>query len=318
MTLQLRIAIAAGVALAAFSPAFAQIVTPPPATAPKLDDHIERVPSIAPQRPNFDATKVAPPIRIAPPVRTKAAKVEAPDLKFESILHRDPEGKVIPLTEPVDLAALRNNPSLKPGFIEEIADTLAERKAAFQRVAIDNLDIVEKVEDGAIEKVELDSKDAIKSVVDMIKPLRPPAAPAPLTQALHDTQKITPEQAAMNRKIMKEYQDALLPTPVGKDASPADKKAFFNGTVRTIQRQAITEVLLSFESLRRTALSNLAECLPSDLGKGETGPLLAAAKGITAKSSDPELANVYKALEAGLNIDQRREVLRKAATLGAK
>ncbi|MFA6044111.1 MAG: hypothetical protein WC718_03930 [Phycisphaerales bacterium] len=313
MTLQLRITIAAGIALATFAPAFAQIVTPPPATAPKVDDHIERAP-LPPQRD--PSTKAAPPIRInTPPARTKPAKVEAPDLKFESIVHRDAAGKVIPLTETVDLAALRNNPALKPGFMDEIAETLAERKAAFQRVAIDNLDIVEKVENGAIEKVELDSKDAIKSVVDMIKPLKPPAVPNPLTQALLDAQKISPEQAAMNRKIMKEYQDALLPPLVGKDATPADRKAFFNNTVRTIQREGINEVLISFEALRRTALTNLAQCLPGDLGKAESAPLLAAAKGLSASSSDADFAKAYHALETGLNLDQRRDVLRKAATL---
>lgn len=316
MTLQFRVG-AVVLGLFVVSPAMAQLVTPPPATAPNVDDHIERFPTALP-RINPDGTKAAPIKITPPPIRPKLTKVEAPDLKFESIVRRDAHGTVIPLGEPVDLAALRNNPALKPGFMDEITDLLAERKAAFQRLAIDNLDIVEQVDGGVIEKADFASKAGITTLVNLLKPLVPKAAPDPLTKVLLDQEKITPEQAAMNRKIMKEYQDALLPPLPAKSATPAERAAFAHTTIGIIQRENVTETMLTFDALRRTALAHLAQCLPADLGKPEADKLLAAAHGVGPTSAPAEVVAAYKALETGLNIDQRRDVLRKAAALAGK
>lgn len=319
MSPTLRTALMAGIALCGVfiaAPAMGQIVTPPPAKAPEVDDHIVKLPP-APPPPAMTPPQVInkPPIKLT---KAKQPRVEAPDLKFESIVRRDSSGNLIPLSEPVDLAALRNNPALKPGFVDEISDLLSERKAAFQRVAIDNLDIVEKIDAGAIEKADYASKKGITDVVNMLKPLVPKAVPEPLTKDLLDKEKITPEQAAMNDKIMKEYKDALLPKALGKDATPAERSAFTAKVIGTIQHENVSEVMLTFDALRRTALANLDKCLPADLGKGERDTLTSAATRITPKSSAAEVSKAYAALEQGLNIDQRREVLKKAAELSGK
>lgn len=318
MSPTLRTALMAGITLGgllAAAPAMGQIVTPPPAKAPEVDDHIVKLPP-APLPP-----VMAPPQIVNKPIRltkSKQPRVEAPDLKFESIVHRDASGKLIPLSEPVDLAALRNNPAVKPGFLEDIADLLAERKAAFERVAIDNLDIVEKIDAGAIEKADYASKKGITDVVNMLKPLVPKAVPEPLTKDLLDKEKITPEQAAMNDKIMKEYKDALLPPGLGKDPTPADRAAFTAKVIGTIQHENVGEVMLTFNSLRRAAFTNVTRCMPDGLDTSKAGIVAAAAKGISATSSPADLAKSWQALENNLTIDQRRDMLRKAAALGSK
>lgn len=307
-----------GLVILSASPVSGQIVTPPPAKSPNVDDHIERLP--APPPPfNVQGNGGKAPIQIkAPGVKPRPARVEAPDMKFESIVKRDAQGKLIRLAEPVDVAALRNNPALKPGFMTEIADVLAERKAAFRRVAIDNLDIVEQIDTGAIDKADLSSKAGITALVNLLKPLTGKSVPERLTRDLVEKEKITPEQGALNSKIMKEYQDALLPQAPGKDATPEQRSAFSHQTIGAIQYQNVSEVMLSFEETRREALANLAKYLPTDLDKAESGKLLAAAKGMGPDSAPADITKAYRELVSGLNIDQRREILRKAAAASTK
>lgn len=316
MSPTLRTALFAGLTLSGVlaAPAFAQIVTPPPAKAPAIDDHLVKMPPLP-------APRATPPQVVQTPIKITKPKpqvVEAPDLKFQSIVQRDASGNLIPLAETVDLAALRNNPALKPGFMDDIASLLSERKAAFQRVAIDNLDIVEKIDAGAIEKADYTSKQGITDIVNMLKPLVPKAVPEPLTKDLLEKEKITPEQAAMNRKIMKEYQDALIPPATPADASKADREARTAKVIGAIQHANVSEVMLTFDALRLAALTNIDRCLPEGLDASKVGVVKAAAKGISAKSPQADISKAWQVLDTNLSIDQRRDVLRKAAAMDAK
>jgi hypothetical protein len=294
--------------------ALGQLVTDPPKSAPNPADHIQKAPMpAAPMAP------IAPAMAPAPvPGHVVKAPIELPDLKYTPLLQKDDKGGIKPLTEPAEYAALRVNPMLKPEDMAKFQPYFAERKAAFEHVVIENLDLVEQIEGGIFETLDLSDNKAFPTLLNVSKPLRTPSAPKPLADELLARNLIDATQAEFNRKITKEYHLAILPQ-IGPDATPEQKGQFARRSLALFYKQGIEEPLFDHRQMLIEGSRELDKILPTlGLDKATAAKADAAAKAIKADASDDARVKAMGAVNAELSLDQRKELLRKVLSLRAK
>ena len=142
--------------LMTFGAASAQVVTPPAPAPAKTPEYVPPPPPAAqppaqPKRPDGAQPGV-------PTKRTKAI----PKVDFKPLSEKGPDGKVVPLTDLPQRVALEevHNPFVKAEHRAKFADYLLKRDHRMESVAVDNLDLVEQIEGGALEKFQYSSKEA--------------------------------------------------------------------------------------------------------------------------------------------------------------
>jgi len=298
------LAAAAGLVLGA-APALAQVVTPPPAEAPKIDAHIPKAPPPPP----------APPPRPIPARPAKPAVEPLPNLPYTSLVERDASGKMRPLSEPAELAALRRNPLVQPEVLAEIQPYLAERRATYERLVIENLDLVEKLTDGTFDAIDYSGKEGFALVVQTVDPIRK-ASPRPLAEELAARELIDAQAVRFNEKITKEYNLASLPGAKA-GATPAERAQHAKVSLAGLYRAGVNEAAIVHRDLLLEASRSLDRTLPEIVtDEAVRRPLLAAAPG--AGADDEARVAAVRRVNAALTIDQRRDLLRRAIALRAK
>ncbi len=290
--------------------AMGQLVTPPlpapePTPAPELPPHYVK----PPPTPGVD---MPTPEQARDQIKTmgggKRPEEPLPDLVYQSLVKRDEAGKLARLKEPSEIAALAVNPMLDDEAKKRIVPALAERRAAFERAIIDNLDLVERIDAGFIEQSNLieRGKDGT-SVINTIKPLRPPAAPGPIHVDFVKQNVLSRDQGRFNKKISDEYDNAARTEGVTKDGDKAkDAQALLHRYVRS----SVDEPMMLYHAMLEEAAPNAGAILgklslSSEALQGAKGALGAGAEG------------VKKAL-ATLTLDQRKEFLRQVVATRAK
>lgn len=291
----------------------AQIATPPP-------------PAPAPTPPY-----VAPPP--APPPKARATSnvpkaPELPALPFESLAQFDKDtGKLLPLTGAATRLALDRNPMIDAETRVKVNAWLAHRDARLDQIVIDNLDIVEKVEGGAMEQVTgEDMKLVLKSLRELAEPLKPPGGDPSIELSKQGI--LTRDQAAFSQKIIFEYNKELTKERRAKNppVDPAEAKkdpekqkqqqaALIVFTVdRT--RDGISETLWRYPALLAEASKSLDKTVsPLGLPADASAKLEQAAKALPANATDAARAKAMKDAMQSLTIDQRRELMRKTVAL---
>lgn len=290
-----RTAVAALLIAAASATAHAQFVTKPPASAPKIDADIPKPPPPPP---------MSEPIQVNTAPKAKPAPPEVlPDLPLrEPLIVRDDAGALRPLKDPIDLAALRVNPHITPETLEKILPIAASRKDTFEKLVVANLDLVEQIEGGAFEKANLEAKDAMKKLLDMSNPLRHPAAPKRLPDVLQDQGVITRAQAAYNAKIANDYSRASVPAGSGAELAKRSLVAMY--------KQSVDEPLFAYRALCVETTARLEAALAkTTLDQSVKATLMAAGKKVGANATDAQRLEAYKAMTAGLSVEQRRQLL---------
>jgi hypothetical protein len=106
----------------------AQFVTPPPATNPDPNKDIPKAPAPPPPPPPSAAAPAAPKIQQAKPV-----KEPIPNLPFKE-WEKDASGAMVPLNEPLELAALRRNPLVTADTMAKIEAYVPDRRKAMERI----------------------------------------------------------------------------------------------------------------------------------------------------------------------------------------
>jgi hypothetical protein len=282
--------ISAALALLA-APALAQVVPPPPSEAPAPEKQVAPIPPMP-------APNVTP---VTVPTRKTATPVKLPDLPYKSLVVKGEDGKVQRLSEPAEYAALKHNPMLKPEEVENLRDYLAQRKAAFEPIVAANVDLVEQIEDGIFETIDVSKNENFAKLLNVGKPLKAPAAPKPVYEDLRDKQILTPEQAEFNRKISSEYNQALI----------AELNADHRRNLAMSYKQYLDEPLY-YHRLMLIEAAPKADALTAKLGlepaaASKIAPLVEKAK--AAKSDEEKLA-AMRALSKELTLEQRKELLR--------
>ncbi|MDF1870923.1 MAG: hypothetical protein P1U30_11070 [Phycisphaerales bacterium] len=125
---------------------------------------------------------------------------------YPKLLAKDENGKIIRLTELPDILALRSNPTVGQKSVTAIMPVLYGRRARFERMVIDNLDLYWMATDGRIETMSLSDIDNLTKTSEMIKPL---VGRTTLSQELQSRGILTRTQAGMNEHIVNEYKQGV-------------------------------------------------------------------------------------------------------------
>lgn len=192
--------------------AAAQVVPPPTAAPPKSPEFVPPPP--APEPPPRPST-------IAPPPKAKPADV--PKFEYKRLAERDAAGKVIPLTRPAHRVALERNPFIDEEAKKKVSAALVERDAQLERLVVSNLDVVLKVDDDGIAKVDAkDTKEEIRTLGALCSPLRLPGGD--LSKSLRTASVLTEKQGQANQMIVQDYTTELSAQfRAAKEAEKASK-----------------------------------------------------------------------------------------------
>ncbi|HYE63163.1 MAG TPA: hypothetical protein VD997_14305 [Phycisphaerales bacterium] len=297
-----RTAIVSTALLLSATSAMAQMVTPPPAEAPAPEKGIPVTPG--PQQP----IPTVPPGQITiNPTRPaqKAQPAPLPNVPYKSIVQKGTDGKVVRLSEPAEYAALKNNPLVMDKERERLGDYFAQRKAAFENIVADNVDLVEKVEGGIFETIPLSTTEEkranLKKLLDVSQPLKAPAAPKPLAEDLKEKQVLTDEQARFNQKISKEYTDAII----------MEQKLDATRGLAMLYKASLDEPMYYHRQMKIEAAGKLDALMPALKLEGDaaTRAQAAASKAKGAKTDADKEAAMNELYQA-LSVDQRKALLK--------
>ncbi len=190
------------------SSALAQ-VAPPPTEPVKEEPKYEAPAKVA--APAEPAAKPKPAIQ--PQVQRPAPSNQGTKLQnlptstpYPKLLAKDENGKIIRLTELPDILALRSNPTIGEKSVDAIMPVLYGRRARFERLLIDNLDLYWMVTDGRLETMNLEDIKNMTEIAEMIKPL---VGRTTLSQELRNRGILTRTQSGMNEHIVNEYKQAV-------------------------------------------------------------------------------------------------------------
>lgn len=303
-------ALAATLLAATAVPALSQVVTPPPADQGTPDEFKLKSPPPAPPPP--------PPRAATPPRnnRPKPVDIPLPDLAFKSLVVKDAAGKVTILSEPVDIAALKANPMVTDEERAKMAAYLAERKSAFEKVVIENLEILDQIENGLLETTDWASRDSFSPVVQATKPLMPPNAPKPLTVELEQRQMMNIQQKAFNAKIAKEYRDAVaLPRPAA-GASEDEVKDHQRRVIASAMRDALDESIQTYHALMNEAAGHVTQILPTlGLDAAVAAEATGHANTMLKASDDAAKTQAMRQLIRSLPADKRKALFEKSLAM---
>jgi hypothetical protein len=290
-----------------------QLVVQPPAKAPNPADHIAIAPITAPPAKPVFTPPPAMPANVIAPAPAPTTPV-LPDLPYAP-LGKGADGKITPLAEPAEYAALRVNPMIKPEDLNRFAPYLNERRKIFERVVADNLDLVEKIEGGIFETLDLSDNKAFTQLLDVSKPLRDPSAPKALIEELLARQLVDPTQAEFNRKIVREYHLAIIPQ-VKQDATPAEKGQHARRSLALYYKQGLEEPLFVHRQLLLEASGKLDKIIPAlGLDAATASKVNSVASGIKPNTPDPTRMTAMEEINKDLTLDQRKALLRKTVEL---
>jgi hypothetical protein len=240
-------------------------VAPPPGPAP------------APT-PSFDPPPPAPPEPQFEPVEVKPAE---PDPAYDPIVKRDAAGALIPIVDrSVEEAALAANTRIKTDEQRaQVEEFLAERRRRAERVLIENLDVVAKIDAGGLDSLDMGNKEQMgqaQAIANAVY-LRKSAA-----AELRDTGVIDDPTLRFNNKIVSEYRTAAneeMLKAIGDDATARARAQF-----AALMRQGSEEVMLA----RRRLLLEAADRMDLVLAglPGDAVSKLGSLKG--ALPADPQ------------------------------
>ncbi len=250
------------------SVAMGQFVTPPPATNPDPEKDIPKAP--VPPPPPPAASQPQPKIE-----RARPAKEPIPNLPFKE-WEKDASGALVALNEPLELASLRRNPLVTADVMSKIDAYFPERRKSMERVVIENLDLVERIDQGLFEKTDFNDKASVGQVVATTKPLTAPS----LASELKNRQIIDDKAFGLNSRITTAYTKAGMP-PKKEGASPEESKKATMQSMGAIYKQGFLEHLWTYNELIDAASKQMPG-VKADAPKAER---LAAAKAAMAKMS---------------------------------
>lgn len=183
--------LALGMACAA---ATAQVAPPPPAQETK--------PETAPAQP-----QTAPPAQRPQPAAPRRGVESIPtNIPYPKLAQRGEDGKIIRLRDLPDVIALRANPTVGPRSVDAIMPVIYGRRARFEMLVIENLDLLWNLRDGAIHSTDMNDLASLAALTETIKPL---VGRTTLTEELTNRGILTRVQGGMNEHIVREYKQAI-------------------------------------------------------------------------------------------------------------
>lgn len=281
--------------LAAGHVSFAQITAPPPATPVVPEEFKPAAPSAEP----------APEV-INVPVPTKPkGPTPAPDVPYKRLAEIDPAtGQFKPLNEPAEWVAVRTNPLITPEMWATFEPFLNARRAKYELIVVQNLKAIDQVRGGIMDKANPGRKEEFGGIVGLVKPLTTPNAPSALASALQAAMLISPEQAALSRKMANEY---AFEVAAGPERIKAGKKPEPEKAMVEVLKQRLEEPQFVYRQMQIEASRSLDKLLAAAV-KDEAARSQAAglAAKLNADVGDDERAALMNEIEKSLTVETRQ------------
>ncbi len=288
------IATAVGMAVAVLSgSASAQLVLPP-TEAPRPSDPFKIPPRPVGPSPTTNIG-AKPPAPVQEPL---------PDLPFEKFW-LDGEGKLKALTEPTDYAAVRVNPMLDDATRAKIMPVLEERRARLEKSIVDNLDLMEAVDGGLLDRINLADRasDDMKLLNAAIKALRL----KPLATDIKERNIVSAQAMKFHDKIVREYTQSLMDPNMKKQADKEAKRDAV-GKLGNVLKVAWDESTHAYHGLLNETATRFAEASAKSGLSGEGVSALGSA--FKSLPSDGGRIQAIKDALGKLSMDERRALLR--------
>ena len=295
-----RIALAALVAACA-APALAQ-VAPPPARKPAGLQRPVRPPPPVPQekREELIQQRQRDIERQQRQQEIEAEQRRSPQLPYASLVQRRDDGSLIELGDPIELAALRQNPMLAQIARDRVLALAAERQRRIERRVIERLDLLDALlVQNEVGRVRVNDRGELDRVRSMVTEF---TIDNGLTAWLQAQRHITRPQALFNGRIANEYRDALRLEQMSAPAADSPPPSVTDRLARFYLRTDLQDYEVAYQRLierlvQRAALGELA--IPPQLRERLLNTTDSAAAARDWLSSKP--------------LETRREVLRLVA-----
>ncbi|MDX2148275.1 MAG: hypothetical protein SFZ23_12205 [Planctomycetota bacterium] len=298
------------------TPGHGQVTTP-------LNAKPEPTPAYTPPPP---PPPPPPPGEQAPPPPPPVEPL--PEIDYKALVKYDAQGKLIPLTRPVYEAAIMNNPTIDEAKLEELKPIIEARRARYERIAIDNLDFINEIDDGLFNELNLVSGGDRTKLADLTKRLKALAGSGTLTSELKQLKVLSNIQLRTTDKLANEFvqanstrkADAAKADDDEAEKSPEDEKAAKQAAAASNMRSLHYQIVEEALHARRNLVMRVAANLDSVSGKaGLAGPSAATLKSVGAKlgslNDEQRFVAVRDAMRK-LTIDEQRAVLNAAAETG--
>lgn len=303
----LRWSVVAVVVGVAGSVASAQMVTPPTDAEKQVSPEFKGFPpKQAPVQNTDAATRSA--------TNVPAAQPQEPlpeDLDYAMLVKRGSDGKILRLKTTTERAAFDACPKLDAEARKAIAPYLKERREAFERAVVNNLDLYEKLAYEQIDALELKDMDGIRQVMASLKPFTQPAAPGPLLNELNKRGLITPLNYRIMKKMTEEYEKAARDED--RTEKVDDKKAEGGRILRQQLHVAILESSNALDDLYVEASEKLGTTATK---VGISGPALDEIRAMPANAPREARLEAMKKYAKTLTLQQRQHLLK--ATMDAR
>jgi len=178
------------------------------------------------------------------------------DMPYPKLIRRDENGKIVRLRELPDILALRANPTVGPRSVDLIMPVIYARRARFERIIIDNLDLYWMVTDGRLDSIDMNDMQSLTQITEMIKPL---VGQTTLSGELQNRVLLTRVQGGMNRHIVNEYKQAIH-----KEIQFESEQPLLD-LMKFILEDSIHETSLAYRAMLAEALINI-DTLVEDAG----------------------------------------------------
>jgi hypothetical protein len=176
----------------------AQVAPPPPAEKPEQPEYRPA------ERPA--ARPAAQPAERPAPNQARRIDQLPTNIPYPKLAQVGADGRIIRLKELPDVLALRANPTVGPKSVDAIMPVIYGRRARFEMLVIDNLDLLWNLQDGAIETLNMNDLNELSRVAEMIKPL---VGKTTLSEELLNRGILSRVQGGMNEHIVREYKQAI-------------------------------------------------------------------------------------------------------------
>ncbi|MBU6414461.1 MAG: hypothetical protein KGS45_13440 [Planctomycetes bacterium] len=295
-------------ALMVTSEASAQVVTPPTEGRAPTPAYVPPPPPPTPKP--FEG---AQPSEAQPTTPPPAAPVTLPSLPYKSLAEKGADGKLVALTEPIYVAALRVNPTVTDDERSKIEPYLKTRRESYEQIAIDNIDFLQEIDNGLVDKLNMaDPNDAKK-----VQKIRALAGKGTLSAALRDAKLLSETQIRFGDKIVKERNEAeIAELKAAAGSKEGDKKAAADVVTPHLMRQAVSESLMARRGLFLELANNLTKVEGSlGLDAAAFGSLKTA---VAAAKDDASKVAAVQGVFKGLNADQARAALKAVVAARGK
>jgi len=254
-----------------------------------------------PAPPKPAATPKKPPAAQRPPAATKAS--------LPTLVRRGPDGRILPLSEPITWAAVRLNPTITDDDRARLEPVMLARRAECEAIALRNLDIVESIEAGAIDAIEGDIRQRISITRQMLAPLRPEGGD--FCARLGRDGVLNAEQARASKSMVSQYLTALRgQNRADLVAAGTPREGLSEELLQRLQLVPVDETIGAHRMLVVESSRSLDRSLAVVSWPAETVAAIEPQRAALAANPDDESrAQLTKKLMAALTIDQRRELL---------